>query len=386
MTPAARYAAAIDILDRIQTGEVAERALTNWARGHRFAGSKDRAAIRDHVFDVLRCKASAALAGGGAQGRALVAGLLRLQGTDPATVFTGEGFAPDPLSDEERAALSEPLPDAIAQLDWPDWLRDQLAADLGPDFNAISEAMRARAPVFLRVNLAKADRAEAIAALAKDGIEAFPHPLAETALELGEGARRIQQAEAYTNGLVELQDAASQAAIASVPIAAGQRVLDYCAGGGGKALALAAACPEAQIAAHDIDAGRMRDLPVRAKRAGTKVAMRAPGDPGTGYDLVVVDAPCSGSGTWRRTPDAKWRLSAARLAELVTLQSEILDVARDLVAPGGRLVYMTCSLLSVENGAQIADFVTRHGCALLSQRQFTPLSGGDGFFVAQLQL
>ncbi|OOY02837.1 RsmB/NOP family class I SAM-dependent RNA methyltransferase [Thioclava sp. F28-4] len=386
MTPAARYAAAIDILDRIQTGEVAERALTNWARGHRFAGSKDRAAIRDHVFDVLRCKASAALAGGGAQGRALVAGLLRLQGTDPATVFTGEGFAPDPLSDEERAALSKPLPDDIAQLDWPDWLRDQLAADLGSDFDDISEAMRARAPVFLRVNLAKADRAEAIAVLAKDGIEAFPHPLAETALELGEGARRIQQAEAYTDGLVELQDAASQAAIASVPIAAGQRVLDYCAGGGGKALALAAACPEAQIAAHDIDAGRMRDLPVRAKRAGTKVAMRAPGDPGTGYDLVVVDAPCSGSGTWRRTPDAKWRLSAARLAELVTLQSEILDVARDLVAPGGRLVYMTCSLLSVENGAQIADFVTRHGCELVSQRQFAPLSGGDGFFVAQLQL
>ncbi|MEO1950619.1 MAG: RsmB/NOP family class I SAM-dependent RNA methyltransferase, partial [Thioclava sp.] len=153
MTPAARYAAAIDILDRIQTGEVAERALTNWARGHRFAGSKDRAAIRDHVFDVLRCKASAALAGGGAQGRALVAGLLRLQGTDPVTIFTGEGFAPAPLTEEERAALSEPLPDAIAQLDWPDWLRDQLAADLGPDFDEISGAMRARAPVFLRVNI-----------------------------------------------------------------------------------------------------------------------------------------------------------------------------------------------------------------------------------------
>ncbi|MEO1950620.1 RsmB/NOP family class I SAM-dependent RNA methyltransferase, partial [Thioclava sp.] len=223
-------------------------------------------------------------------------------------------------------------------------------------------------------------------ALAKDGIEAFPHPLAETALELGEGARRIQQAAAYTDGLVELQDAASQAAIASVPLHAGQRVLDYCAGGGGKALALAAACPEAQIAAHDIDAGRMRDLPTRAKRAGAKVTLRAPGDPGTGYDIVLVDAPCSGSGTWRRTPDAKWRLSAARLAELVALQSEILDAARDLVAPGGRLVYMTCSLLAVENGAQIADFVTRHGCELLSQRQFTPLSGGDGFFVAQLQL
>lgn len=386
MTPAARYAAAIDILDRIQSGEVAERALTNWARSHRFAGSKDRAAIRDHVFDVLRCKASAALAGGGAGGRALVAGSLRLQGVDPATIFTGEGFAPDPLSEAERAALPHALPDDIAQLDWPDWLRDQLASDLGADFDAISEAMRARAPVFLRVNLAKTDRDRAIAALAKDGIEATPHPLAATALELGAGARRIQQAAAYKDGLVELQDAASQAAIASVPLGPGERVLDYCAGGGGKALALAAACPEALIAAHDIDAGRMRDLPARAKRAGAKVSLRAPGDPGTGYDLVLVDAPCSGSGTWRRTPDAKWRLSAARLSELVALQSEILDAARGFVAPGGRLVYMTCSLLTVENGAQIANFAMRHGCEVLSQRQITPLSGGDGFFVAHLQL
>ena len=387
MTPAARLAAAIAILDQLREGAPAERALTNWGRASRFAGSGDRAAVRDHVFDVLRCRGSFAALGGGESGRALVLGLARAQGLDIAALFTGEGHAPAPLSEEEAARLAQPLPDegALADLDWPDWLRPQLQADLGAAYAAVSARMRARAPVFLRVNLARGDRAAAQAALALEGIATRPHPLAETALEVTGGGRRIQASAAYRDGLVELQDAASQAAIAQVPVAAGMRVLDYCAGGGGKALALAARAPKARIEAHDIDPGRMRDIPVRAARAGARISTVAPGRLGRDYDLVLVDAPCSGSGTWRRTPEAKWRLTPDRLAELCALQAQILRAAAARVAPGGRLLYMTCSLLDAENAAQAEAFVRETGWQVAEQRRFTPLDGGDGFFAAQLE-
>lgn len=384
MTPAARLAAAIAILDQLRDGTPAERALTNWGRASRFAGSGDRAAVRDHVFDVLRCRGSFAALGGGESGRALVLGLARAQGLDLASLFTGAGHAPAPLTEEEAARLAQPVPDAgaLADLDWPDWLRPQLRADLGADYGAVSAQMRARAPVFLRVNLARGDRAAAQAALAAEGIATRPHPLAETALEVIEGARRIQASAAYREGLVELQDAASQAAIALVPVAAGMRVLDYCAGGGGKALALAARAPAARIEAHDVDPGRMRDIPVRAARAGARISTVAPGRLGRDYDLVLVDAPCSGSGTWRRTPEAKWRLTPERLEALCTLQVQILREAAARVAPGGRLLYMTCSLLSVENTAQAAAFARETGWHMDDERRFTPLDGGDGFFAA----
>lgn len=387
MTPAARLAAAIAILDQVREGAPAERALTNWGRASRFAGSGDRAAVRDHVFDVLRCRGSFAALGGGESGRALVLGLARAQGLAVAALFTGEGHAPAPLSAQEAARLAQPLPaeGALADLDWPDWLRPQLQADLGAAYAAVSARMRARAPVFLRVNLARGDRAAAQAALALEGIATRPDPLAETALEVTGGARRVQASAAYRDGLVELQDAASQAAIAQVPVAAGMRVLDYCAGGGGKALALAARAPKARIEAHDIDPGRMRDIPVRAARAGARISTVAPGRLGRDYDLVLVDAPCSGSGTWRRTPEAKWRLTPERLAELCTLQAQILRAAAARVAPGGRLLYMTCSLLDAENAAQVEAFVRETGWRVAEQRRFTPLDGGDGFFAAQLE-
>lgn len=387
MTPAARLAAAIAILEQVREGAPAERALTNWGRASRFAGSGDRAAVRDHVFDVLRCRGSFAALGGGESGRALVLGLARAQALAVAALFTGEGHAPAPLSAQEAARLAQPLPDegALADLDWPDWLRPQLQADLGAAYAAVSARMRARAPVFLRVNLARGDRAAAQAALALEGIATRPDPLAETALEVTGGARRVQASAAYRDGLIELQDAASQAAIAQVPVAAGMRVLDYCAGGGGKALALAARAPKARIEAHDIDPGRMRDIPVRAARAGARISTVAPGRLGRDYDLVLVDAPCSGSGTWRRTPEAKWRLTPERLAELCTLQAQILRAAAARVAPGGRLLYMTCSLLDAENAAQVEAFVRETGWQVAEQRRFTPLDGGDGFFAAQLE-
>ena len=161
------------------------------------------------------------------------------------------------------------------------------------------------------------------------------------------------------------------------------RVLDYCAGGGGKALALAARQPDMQVAAHDVTPARMADLPARAGRAGLSIALQA--RPRGPYDLVVADVPCSGSGTWRRTPDAKWRLTRARLDELVAVQGRILEQAAVLVAPGGSLAYMTCSLLEAENGAQIDGFLAANPGFREGDRQtWTPLDGGDGFFMARL--
>lgn len=380
MTPAARLSAAIAILDRILAGAPAEQALVNWARASRYAGSGDRNAVRDIVFDCLRCRRSFAALGGAETGRGLVLGALRQAGTDPAPLFTGEGHAPAILT----AADTVQAPEGAAALDLPEWLAPQLAADLGADLSAIAEAMRHRAPAFLRVNLARATRAEAMARLAEEGIEAEPHPLSPTALLVTAGARRIAASDAYAQGVVELQDAASQAVVDALPLADGMRVLDYCAGGGGKTLAMAARA-RLTLAAHDADLRRMRDLPARARRAGVKVALVERPKAGL-YDLILTDVPCSGSGSWRRAPEGKWLLTPEGLGRLVKIQAEILDKAASLLPQSGWLGYATCSVLSVENQAQIAAFLARaQGWSLHAEHQFTPLDGGDGFYVALLQ-
>mgnify|MGYP000347917223 FL=1 len=388
MTPAARIHAAIGLLDAVLGGEPAEKALTTWARRSRFAGSKDRAAIRDHVFDALRCRRSYAALGGAETGRGLMLGALRAGGRDPGEIFTGEGHAPAPLTAEEAGlTLTESdLPEAVA-LDCPDWLAPRLRDSLGADFAPVMQALRKRAPVFLRVNLRRATLGEARARLAEEGIATAPHPLSDTALEVLENARRVQGSAAYQEGLVELQDAASQAITDLLPVSEGMKVLDYCAGGGGKTLAMAGRA-EARFHAHDAAPQRMRDLPARAGRAGVQVRLlrgdeledEAP------FDLVLCDVPCSGSGAWRRSPEGKWRFSPQDLERLTATQAAILDRAAALVAPGGCLAYATCSLLHDENAAQVAAFVARRpGFTLEVSRRLTPLDGGDGFYGAVLR-
>jgi len=386
MTPAARIASAIEVLDLWLGGEPAERALTNWGRANRFAGSGDRAAIRDHVFDAIRCRRSFAALGGAGTGRGLMIGALRAAGTDPATLFTGEGHAPATLTDSE--GLAPPPPDdPLVRLDCPDWLAPRLRASLGEGFEPVMALLRTRAPVFVRVNSALASREEAARALAEEGIATAPHPLSPTALEVTENARRVKSSRAFNNGLVELQDAASQAVVdAILPLAPGVRVLDYCAGGGGKALALAAA--GAQVSAHDVDPRRMSDLPERARRAGAAITVLRPGDllAAAAFDLVLVDAPCSGSGAWRRQPEAKWRLEEARLADLVGMQDAILRSAAGHLRPGGRLAYATCSLLEEENRRVVDRFLgDAPSFELEAERRLTPLDGGDGFYVALIR-
>jgi 16S rRNA (cytosine967-C5)-methyltransferase len=383
MTPAARLSAAIEILDQILSGTGVDPALTTWARGHRFAGSGDRAAIRDHVFDCLRCRRSFSALGGGMTGRGLILGLARSQGLDIAALFTGEAHAPPPVAPDESG--SAPLPGAEAG-DVPDWLYPRLQAALGPRLGPNLQALRQRAPIFLRVNTGKDSLATAIDSLAGNGIEAEASDLADTALMVTKGARAIATSTAYLEGLVELQDAASQAVINALPLASGMSVLDFCAGGGGKTLAMAARARLSRLDAHDISPARMKDLPARAHRAGARVNLLTHAPTDARYDLVLVDAPCSGSGSWRRDPMGKWRLTPGRLQELVAIQASILDQTAALVRPAGYLVYVTCSILMQENADQVAGFKVRQPAFQpVLTRQFLPEQGCDGFFLCLFQ-
>ena len=385
MTPGARVSAAIDVLDRYLAGAPLEQALTNWGRASRFAGSGDRAAIRDIVFDAVRCRRSFAVLGGSVTGRGLVLGGLRATMTPPETLFDGTGHSPAPLGDADQ-----PFPGPMTQgerLDCPDWLLPLLAHSLGNDLEPVLQTLQHRAPVFLRVNMRRIDRPAAIKLLAAQGIIAIPAPLAQTAVEVVSHARKVAASAAYADGLVELQDAASQAVIELLPLSDGMRVLDYCAGGGGKSLGMGALA-RLSLTAHDVNVGRLRDLPARAARAGitvsfadTETVARQPA-----FDLVLTDVPCSGSGAWRRAPHGKWALTPDALSEVCGMQARILDAAARCVRPGGYLAYVTCSMLDVENTDQTSGFIERNQeyKSLFSQ-QFTPLHGGDGFFVELLK-
>lgn len=384
MIPAARLAAAAGILDEVLAGQPAERTLTNWARGARYAGSKDRAAVRDLVFDALRRRRSCSWVGGAETGRGLMLGLLRLSGTDPVTLMTGEGHALPPPRPEEAPNDLADAPRGV-RLDMPDWLLPRFDASFGEQADAACLVLTTRAPVTLRANLRKATREEAQETIAAEGIAAEPDPEVPTALHVTEGAGRIARSQSYASGLVELQDASSQAAVLRLPLRDGDRVLDYCAGGGGKTLAMGALA-RLHLFAHDAEPRRMADLPPRAARAGLDVATLADPAAQAPYDLVLVDAPCSGSGTWRRAPEAKWRLTPDRLSELCALQDRILDEAAPLVAPGGHLAFATCSVLREEGPEQVEAFRARHsGWELLDEMRRLPEPRGDGFFQAVLR-
>lgn len=393
MIPAARQSAAISILDRWLNGEPVEKALTSWARASRFAGSGDREAVRDLVFQAVRQKRSAAaLAGQGDQptGRGLLIGLARGAGAPPSG-WTGEGHAPDRLDPQEETLFSAPLPEltrAIAA-DCPDWLLPLFDAALGEQSDQVLSLMQQRAPIFVRVNQAKTTRADVQAELSALGIDTHPHPLSVTSLEVTSNPRRLRNSEALKEGRVEMQDAASQAVsdrfVEQLRTQCPDEtvVLDYCAGGGGKSLALAA--QGLSVYAHDKDPARMSDISGRAARAGAKVSVldRAP-DPE--WNAILVDAPCSGSGSWRRAPEAKWRFSSERLEELTRIQDSILDTCAALCAPSGIIGYATCSLFAVENQDRVDAFLGRHPDWSCIQRHiFTPMDGGDGFFLAILK-
>lgn len=378
MTPAAHVSAAIEIL-----GALAERrrpaadALKDWGQRHRFAGSKDRAAIASLLFDALRKSASAAFVMGADTPRAIMLGALReARGLDAAAIAalcSGEGHAPAPLSDEERARLETATLDAApdhVRGDYPEWLADQFAQAFGARAAEEGAALATRAPVDLRVNILKGDRAQALAKLAH--LAPVPTPLSPLGLRIDAGHKRgpaLAAETAYVKGYVEPQDEGSQLASLLCAAAPGEQALDLCAGGGGKALALAGQMHNrGQLYAYDSDGRRLMPLHERLERAGARnIQIRAPrgqtdvlADLDGRCDLVLIDAPCTGTGVWRRHPDAKWRLAPGALTLRLQEQAALLTQAARFVKAGGRLVYVTCSVLLDENENQISAFLAAH--------------------------
>lgn len=388
-----RLAAAIDILGEIETRHrPAATALADWGKAHRFAGSGDRAAIGTLVYDALRRRASSAHASGSDTARGVMVGMLArhwAMGVDEIGALFGSGsHGPAPLSADERAALGAPAAAMAAHVagDFPAWLAPEFAAAFGDDAVAEGAALAERAPIDLRVNTLKATRDKVLAALAEHGAAAAP--LAPYGIRIAPPERlarapHVESLPEHGRGLFEVQDEGSQ--IAALLSGAGprQQVLDLCAGAGGKTLALAAQMQNTgQLFAYDSDAHRLRPIFERLTRAGARnVQTLGPGKPAEltplagKMDVVLIDAPCSGSGTWRRRPDAKWRLSPRALAARHAEQRDVLALAAPLVRPGGRLVYVTCSVLPSENEEQIAAF-------LAAQPAFAMLPAGPEWTAA----
>ena len=376
MTPAARISAAIEILGLIvQQHRPAAEALKEWGQSHRFAGSKDRSAIGTLVFDALRRKASSAWIMGEASPRAIMLGALRqVRSLDIAVIsefFSGAQYAPEALSEAERERLAggslEGAP-AHVRGDYPEWLAGHFDLAFGTQAAIEGAALAERAPVDLRVNTLKGTRDRAAQQIAH--LDPVPTPLSPLGLRIAvapDGRGPALQAEpAYVKGLVEVQDEGSQLVTLLAGAEAGQQVLDLCAGGGGKTLALAALMENrGQIYATDDDGRRLMPIFARLERAGARnVQVREPrgqqdilADLEERCDLVLVDAPCTGTGAWRRNPDAKWRMRPGALEQRIRNQDEVLASAARYVKPGGLLAYITCSVLRVENEDRIAAFL-----------------------------
>src|SRR3984893_5178036 len=379
MTPAARLSAAIELIDTIDAQRVpAAKALKKWGTAHRYAGSGDRAAISGLIWDVLRRRASSAWIMDADTPRARLLGMLKLErGLDVdaiAALCDGGRFAPVTLTEGEHAALtSRSLEDAPSHVagDYPEWLDGHLANAFGDDRVAEATAMASRAPLDLRVNTLKANREKILPSLAHLGAHATPWSPIGLRIELGADARKpgIHSEEDFIKGAVEVQDEGSQLAALLSAAKPGEQVIDLCAGAGGKTLALAAMMQgKGRLIATDHDKRQLAPIYERLSRAGVHNAdIRTPkgdadplGDIRASADLVLIDAPCTGTGTWRRNPDAKWRMRPGALEVRLKDQAAVLDRAAALVKPGGRIAYVTCSVLPPENGGQIRSFVARH--------------------------
>lgn len=423
MRDGGRLAAAIEVLDDIETRHRPARlALKTWGERSRFAGSKDRAFVSGLVLDVLRKRRSLGWRMGADSNRAAAIAALKFEwgwtSQAIAEACADEEHGPGALSAAEAAALEAPAdlsgaPDPVRG-DYPDWLDEDLGRAFGDRRVAEAQALAQRAPVDLRVNLLKTDPVPALKALS---------PLGPEAVDLLEGAIRIPAPDpsrragavetipAFSKGWFEVQDLGSQIAAACAGEVKGRQVLDLCAGGGGKTLALASAMGNTgQIYAYDSDARRLTDTIRRGERAGVRnLQIRSPvnAEPLAGLegkmDVVFIDAPCSGSGSWRRHPDTKWRLSPEALERRMADQDQVLDHGASFARVGGRLVYVTCSILPREDEDRVEAFLTRQAGAFTvkpaTERpelapwltpqgylRLTPAGAQtDGFFVAVLE-
>ena len=428
MKAGARIRAAIEVLeDVVRQHRPASTALGDWGRSHRFAGSGDRAAIGNLVFDALRHRNSFFWRMGGEAPRALALAAahtaLGLSNDELVALADGSDYGITPLTEDEIAGLSRELPaDAPLHIaaDIPEWLVSSFNGVFGERAVEEGRALSQRAPIDLRVNGLKATREKVLRALSRFGAVPTPYSTHGVRIVAPSGAGKSANVEADTahgKGWFEVQDEGSQIASLIAGAAPREQVLDLCAGAGGKTLAMAAGMQNTgQIYAYDSSRSQLRPIFERLKRAGARnVQVLEAGDQvalgqlADRFDLVLVDAPCTGSGTWRRRPDSKWRLKQEAVGNRIEEQRAVLQLAAPLVKPGGRLAYVTCSVLAEENDDQIAWFQEQHpefavspiaeywaksiGGALPASADgkegtllLTPaLHGTDGFFIAMLK-
>jgi 16S rRNA (cytosine967-C5)-methyltransferase len=372
MTPAARIQATIEILEDLEkTGRPADRFIRDFFRARRYAGSKDRAAIGERVFSIFRHRASLAFRMRAENARALAIASLLGEGLGLdaiANLFSGGTYAPALLTEPEKSAILQP-PQEEAPLhvrgDFPAFLETELIRAFGHDLLREVAALNARASVDLRVNSLKAERDGVCARLRAEGFDAQPTPYAPLGIRIAQSATgaRLRRHALFLDGAFEIQDESAQIAAHLMGAKPSGTVLDLAAGAGGKSLAIAADMRNVgSILACDVRSGALEELAVRATRAGASIiSTHLIGDEPTGrFDAVLVDAPCSGTGTWRRQPESKWRLTDERLSSLTAEQDGLLRRAASRVQPGGRLVYATCSVLPCENEDRVESFLSAH--------------------------
>ncbi|HEY9081065.1 RsmB/NOP family class I SAM-dependent RNA methyltransferase [Magnetovibrio sp.] len=430
MLPAARTEAAIYLLGKItDERRPADDIVRAWFQARRFVGSKDRRAIRERVYGVLRAlnRLDWHLGDAEKSARTRVLAAIVLEGGDAAANFDGSPHGPAPLNDSEQLLvdvltgkqINDPAMPGHVQVELPEWLADKLKPVFGETFMAEMTALNQPAPMDLRVALGRVSRDQAKQALAKGGIKTDLTPLSPMGLRL-EAHTDIGRTTAFRKGFVEVQDEGSQILSLLVGAKANMHVLDYCAGAGGKTLAIADRLgltdgqSSGKLVATDVEAARLERMDKRLARAklGDKIERHVLSDTDTWavdhagtFDRVLVDAPCTGAGTWRRHPEQKKRLTSERLSELMAMQSDVLNNAAPLVKPGGRLIYATCSLLAEENEQRVEAFLESHPnfqllpiqtvwaetlkkveCPDMGESPYLRLTpyrhGTDGFFVA----
>ena len=405
MKDGGRLAAAVDVLADIETRHrPAKLALKGWGLDARYAGAKDRAFVSGLVFDALRRRRSLAWAMDGDNDRARVLATLVFQWGWPIeriAAAAADQHGLGALAERERARLAAPITlsgaPAAVRGDYQDWLDPHMARVFGDTRAEEGAALATRAPIDLRVNTLKTDRGRALRALEPFGPHAsdlLPDAIRIAAPAASERASAVETAPEFEKGWFEVQDLGSQWAASMAGGIKGGQVLDLCAGGGGKTLALAAAMANTgQLHAYDSDARRLTDTVRRSRRAGVRnLQVRSPIHSGAladlegRMDLVFVDAPCTGSGTWRRHPDTKWRLTAEQMARRAAEQDAALRAAAIFAKPGGRVLYVTCSLFAEENEDRVAGFLADNPDFRRSREQrITPLrDGADGFYAAEL--
>ena len=388
MTPAAQIFSASQILQEILEGKRANSSLKQWSKKNRYAGSKDRRAISDFVYDSLRIKRSAlSKIKAPHSGRNWAVGVLLEANEDLEKYFNDETYASSRLTEEEKFAIKKAReytnpPDV--EFNIPAFLWQTWTADLGGDALTVAKALCKRAPSFLRVNIRKTTIEKVQKILSGDSIQTEQHPSVLTALLVIDGQNKIKKSKAYIDGLVEIQDASSQASVINLPRDNKLKVLDYCCGSGGKSLALDA-WTKGKIFAHDISPDRTLDLKTRAERSNahiTKISKPIK----ERFDVIFCDVPCSGSGSWRRDPDGKWKLNANKWQNLLNTQIEILNEAKEHLKKDGILVYATCSVLLSENYKQLEKFcLINPEFEIKKAQQLLPSDLGDGFFYGFLK-